>query len=252
MPNGREQYTPGHDESVLDFMATRRAATHAGFFLPYLVSGLSVLDIGCGPGAITVGLAGVANPGEVVGVDASAAQLDRARVLATAEGLETIRFEEASCYQVPLGNESVDRVFSHALFEHLAQPETALAEAERVLTPGGIIGLCSPDWGGFLVTPPSADLDVALASYVSLQQSNGGDPFVGRQLGVYLERAGFRDVRVTARYERYLNPLLIARYLARQLDDAGHRVHSQTMRGWASEPGAMFAQAWVSATARRR
>ena len=50
-------------------MARRLAVRDAEFLLPYLKPGLRLLDLGCGPGSITIGLAGIVAPGEVVGVD---------------------------------------------------------------------------------------------------------------------------------------------------------------------------------------
>jgi hypothetical protein len=44
-----------------------------------------------------------------------------------------------------------------------------------VLKPGGVIGVCSPDWGGFVLAPPSARLSEAIEAYTSLQTRNGGD-----------------------------------------------------------------------------
>lgn len=245
---GAERYTPGHSASSVDFMAARRAETHAAFFLPRLTPGQALLDLGCGPGTITAGLAAVVAPGPVLGVDQGAAQLAGARELATRTGLANVRFEEASCYDLPLADASVDRVFSHALFEHLAEPARALAEIRRVLRPGGVVGLRSPDWGGFLLSPP---LDATVTAYTGLQEANGGDPLAGRRLGPYLTESGFTEVRADARYERYPSPAGIADYLATQLAEAGEDTHAEALRTWAREPHAMFAQAWVSATAVR-
>ena len=50
-------YTPGHTANAVTFMAQRRAATHAAFFLPQLKAGMRLLDCGCGPGTITLDLA---------------------------------------------------------------------------------------------------------------------------------------------------------------------------------------------------
>jgi len=46
-----EIYTPGHSESVSDFMARRTLASHGEFFVPHLQPGLRLLDCGCGPGS---------------------------------------------------------------------------------------------------------------------------------------------------------------------------------------------------------
>ena len=51
------QYTHGHHDSVLRSHRWRTAENSAGYLLPYLTSGMSLLDIGCGPGTITVDLA---------------------------------------------------------------------------------------------------------------------------------------------------------------------------------------------------
>ncbi|MEV8378941.1 methyltransferase domain-containing protein [Kribbella sp. NPDC056861] len=235
-------YTPGHTDGAVSFMARRSLQTHGQFFLPHLSPGLDVLDLGCGPGTISRDLAAAVEPGWVVAVD----QADRLSVRA-----ENLTFTSASCYDLPLAGQSVDRVFSHALFEHLASPLDALAEAKRVLRPGGVIGLCSPDWGGFLLSPPSRAVDESLECYRDLMISNGGDPLAGRKLGTWLEQAGFREIHVAARYENYVGSATIAQYLADQLDEAGSRHHATSLREWAAGGTTLFAQCWVSATGRR-
>ena len=52
-----------------------------------------LLDVGCGPGSITLDLAGLVAPGQVVGIDIQRAQIDQARALASARGVTTVRFE---------------------------------------------------------------------------------------------------------------------------------------------------------------
>lgn len=218
-------------------MADRRLETHGQFFLPQLLPGSRVLDLGCGPGTITLGIGAAVSPGSVVGVDAGA----------EASTVGNVEFVRADAYELPFDDGSFDRVFSHALFEHLAEPVRALTEASRVLRSGGVIGVCCPAWDGFLLAPPAEPVDAAIAAYQKLQAGNGGDPLVGRKLGALLADAGFVDVRLDARYERYVDALRIADYLAEQLPDE----HAQALRTWSREPAAMFAQAWVCATARK-
>jgi 2-polyprenyl-3-methyl-5-hydroxy-6-metoxy-1,4-benzoquinol methylase len=49
-------------------LALRTAASEGAFFLPFLRPGMRVLDVGCGPGSITLGLAEKIAPGEIVGI----------------------------------------------------------------------------------------------------------------------------------------------------------------------------------------
>ncbi|MFL6566393.1 MAG: methyltransferase domain-containing protein [Burkholderiales bacterium] len=246
-----ETYTPGHSENVSHFMARRTLATHGAFFVPHLRPGLSLLDCGCGPASITLGIAARLDPGEVVGIDFAPDQIAHARQAAAREGRRNIEFETANVYSLPFESGRFERVFSHALLEHLADPQRALREFYRVLAPGGVIGVCSPDWGGFLLSPPSPPLTRALDAYMALQSGNGGDVRAGRNQGLHLAAAGFEAIELSARYECYDSRQLIAEYLARRLDEAGDGASASALRDWsANEPG-MFAQAWVSAVARR-
>ncbi len=151
-----ESYTPGHSQNATDFMAKRSLQSHGEFFRPYLTPGVSVLDCGCGPGAITLGIAECIAPGAVMGVDFAASQVERAIATATSAGIKNIAFQTADCYSLPFDDNSFDRVFSHALMEHLSDQALACRELSRVLNPGGVTGACSPDWGGFMLSPPSS------------------------------------------------------------------------------------------------
>ena len=168
-----EMYTPGHSRNATDFMAARSFASHGGFFAPHLEPGLSVLDCGCGPGSITLGIGDRVAPGQVVGVDDGITQIEVATARGT--GVPNVSFRVANCYSLPFEDNTFDRVFSHALLEHLAEPARAVREMWRVLKPGGVVGVCSPDWGGFILSPPSATLTEAVAAYTALQSRNGGD-----------------------------------------------------------------------------
>src|SRR5262249_37794117 len=156
--------------------------------------------------------------GRVVGVDFGASQIERARSSAAAARAENATFQTADCYSLPFPDRAFDRAFSHALFEHLADPLCAARELCRVLKPGGVAGVCSPDWGGFVLAAPSAALSDAIQAYMSLQTRNGGDVLAGRKLGTYLEQSGFTGIQMAARYECYASLPMIGEYLALQLE----------------------------------
>lgn len=244
-----ETYLPGHSPNATDFMAKRSLESHGEFFLPYLTPGDSVLDCGCGPGSITLGIAARVSPGKVVGFDFVESQIERATSRVQQGGVTNVSFQTADCYRLPCADYSFDRVFCHALMEHLTDPVRALREFHRVLKPGGVVGVCSPDWNGLLVAPPSQELTTALDAYADLQDRRGGDLRVGHTLGEKLATAGFVNVQMSARYECYPSLQFIGEYLAFQLEREGHSDSGRLIREWSQNSDGLFAQAWVSALA---
>ncbi len=132
-------YSPGYSDAVVAFMRRRTAATHAAFFTPLLLAGMKVLDCGCGPGSITLDLARLVNPGQVIGVDQQSQQYGPA-IQKAAEDALPVSFGEADVYKLPFEGETFDAVFAHGLFSHLKEPERALFEIGRVLKRGGLVG----------------------------------------------------------------------------------------------------------------
>lgn len=241
-----EIYTNGHGEDALNFMRRRTLASHGSFIQPLLQPGQRILDLGCGPGTMTVGLARQVVPkGSVVGVDRSEEQFVGARALA--EGLP-VTFRAMDAYRLEFPDGSFDGIFSHALFEHLARPGEVLMEAYRVLKEGGFIGLRSPDWGGMIICPDDEKTRAALAARTELQTRNGGNVHAGRHLRGWLQQAGFASVEVSATYEIYPDNTPIVYHIASQLERDGQHAHADAWRAWGENPQAMFAQAWFEAT----
>jgi len=193
-------YSLGYSDALLGFMSQRTADTHAAFFTTHLQPGWRVLDAGCGPGTITLGLARAVRPGQVTGVDLEDSQCAGAREEAEREGLN-VDFRKASIYDLPFENESFDAVFSHAVFTHLTDPAAALIELRRVLKPGGLIGLRAGDLGGFLIDAWSDEPEQAMKAYVEREMSSGKEPNIGRKLGRLLQQAGFHVQQHSASYE---------------------------------------------------
>jgi SAM-dependent methyltransferase len=167
------------------------------FFLPHLERGLRVLDCGCGPGSITLGLAECVAPGDAVGIDTDEAALDAARQLAEASKVSNLRYERADVYALPFSDAVFDRVFVSSLLEHLSNPRRALDEMLRVLKPGGIAGIGATAGSGF-VHPETPEIDHLLAVSERVLRLWGGNPTIGRDLRGLLLEAGFEDVEFTA------------------------------------------------------
>src|SRR5438046_10389256 len=85
MPSA-EVCTQHGNPAFLAEMAKCTAGEEAAFFLPYLLTGMRVVDVGCGPGSITVGLAGVVALAPFVVIDVDAAQVEKAGDMAGEEG----------------------------------------------------------------------------------------------------------------------------------------------------------------------
>jgi ubiquinone/menaquinone biosynthesis C-methylase UbiE len=169
----------------------RTVETSAAFLVPHLRVGMRLLDCGCGPGSITVGLAARVAPGEAIGVAPQPAQLDRARALASDQGTSNLRFELGSVYDLPFPDASVDVVFAHALVMHLAEPMRALKEMRRVLKPGGVVGIADDDMQTMLWEPRTPLLSEAQRIFRLAVEHGGGDVYRARNYRRLLLESGF-------------------------------------------------------------
>jgi len=246
-----ERYTLGYDAAALAFVSRRTLESHGSFFIERLKDGMQVLDVGCGPGSMTLGLAARIGSGHVTGVDLGESQVQLARQVAAQHGVANATFRSGNAYELPFPDAQFDAVFSHALIEHLAEPVRAMREFLRVLKPGGVMGVATPDWSGFLYGPLTTELSAAVKAYEALQVSNGGDVNVGHKLSQYAVEAGFEKVSQRARFENFEPLTIITDLLAAKLDLAGQPAHAAVLRDFARTPHGMFAEAWVACTAVR-
>jgi ubiquinone/menaquinone biosynthesis C-methylase UbiE len=196
-----ETYTHSYGNQAVRVLSQRTAEVEAGFLVPHLRPGMHLLDFGCGPGTITVGLAAAVAPGTVVGIDIEPSMIERASGLAVERGVTNVRFELANVYALPFPDNSFDAAFSRSVLEHLARPVDALQEVRRVLKPGGVIGVRDGDWGGQVIAPPSPLVEAALALYMRVWERNGGNPRRGREDKALLRQAGFSRIEASAGVE---------------------------------------------------
>ncbi|HSR21945.1 MAG TPA: methyltransferase domain-containing protein, partial [Candidatus Eisenbacteria bacterium] len=158
MPRRETIYTHGHHDSVLRSHRWRTAENSAGYLLPHLAPGTSLLDIGCGPGTITVDLAARVEPGTVVGVDADAGVIAQAAAEARRAGVH-VEFRVADAYQLDVDDGTFDVVHAHQVLQHLRDPVTALVEMGRVCRPGGIVAARDSDYAAMTWSPAEPALD---------------------------------------------------------------------------------------------
>jgi SAM-dependent methyltransferase len=191
-------YTHGHHESVLRSHRWRTAENSASYVLPHLAPGLSLLDVGCGPGTVTVDLAARVAPGRVTGVEISEQALRQATAHARTSGQENVDFVLGDVQSLDLPADAFDVVHAHQVLQHLADPVGALAEMRRVCRPGGIVAARDGDYAAFTWFPRVPALDEWLALYRKVAVANGGEPDAGRRLLSWARAAGFTAVTATA------------------------------------------------------
>ncbi|GAC1602127.1 MAG: methyltransferase domain-containing protein [Acidimicrobiales bacterium] len=194
----RDTYTHGHQESVLRSHRWRTAQNSAAYLLGHLRPGQRLLDVGCGPGTITIDLAAKVAPGPTVGLDASEAVVAEAQIAAQSAGASTVTFRAGDVYALDFDDGSFDVVHAHQVLQHLSDPVAGLREMRRVLAPGGVLAVRDSDYGAFTWTPPSALLDRWLEIYHLVTARNGAEADAGRFLEAWIKTAGFSDVRPTS------------------------------------------------------
>ncbi|KGM01668.1 class I SAM-dependent methyltransferase, partial [Cellulomonas cellasea] len=100
-----------------------------------------VLDLGCGAGRTTRDAARAAVRGHALGVDVSAAAIERARALAQAEGLTHVTFEQGDAQVHPLPEDGFDLAISRFGTMFFDDPVAAFAHVRRALAPGGRLAI---------------------------------------------------------------------------------------------------------------
>lgn len=170
--------------------ARRTAERWAAHLLPHLAPGMALIDIGCGPGSITLGLAAGVAPGAAVGLDENPHVLEAARRLALDHSASNLTFRRGDACELPFEDESFDAVYMNAILQHLPDAAAAVDEAVRVLRPGGVIALSDTDYAGSLIFPETTVLARSIELVRELRSSGGADQFVGRKLRALLTAAG--------------------------------------------------------------
>jgi ubiquinone/menaquinone biosynthesis C-methylase UbiE len=172
--------------------AARTADRQAAFVLPYLRPGMNLLDIGCGPGTITLGLAQAVAPGHVTGIDHDSAHIEAARALAAERGVTNVTFQIGNALLLPFEDGTFDAAFENNLFTHLSHNAVRAAmEVYRVLKPRGFFAARDVDvdavvWGNLI--DPIKQLDKL---FIAWHQSRGSDITLGKRLPAILREAGF-------------------------------------------------------------
>lgn len=187
-------YTTDHAPSVLRTHSWRSAANSAGYLIPHIQPHMTILDIGCGPGSITVDFARLVPHGHVKGVECVPDPLDQARALASSQGVANISFEIGDIHRLPFPDNSYDVAHAHQVLQHIADPVQALREMRRVVKPGGFVACresASMTW-----YPDSEGLEAWDELSTRMRRAKGGNSSPGRYIHVWAESAGFARTKI--------------------------------------------------------
>ncbi len=196
-------YTMGYSDEFQKMLERRNARNSAAHLLPHLETGLRVLDLGCGPGTISVGLAEAVKPAELHGIDMEESQVEMARAAAAAGGHSNAFFQTGKVTDLPFEDETFDVVHSHALLMHVPDIGTVLNEAKRVLKPGGLLSGRDLIGSSCFAEPELGGLGDVWTTFLNLLEANGAHPQMGKELKRRFLEAGFSDIQASASFEYY-------------------------------------------------
>jgi SAM-dependent methyltransferase len=252
-------YTHGHHESVLRSHRWRTAENSAGYLLPRLRPGMRLLDVGCGPGTITMDLADLVGPtGQVTALERSDEALDLARGEASRRGTTNVEFAVGNVQALDLEDASFDVVHAHQVLQHVDDPVAALRQMKRVCRPGGVVAARESDYSAFTWYPEVRALDDWLAVYTAVARSNSAEPDAGRRVLAWAHAAGLADASAGSSTWCYSTPeerswwgglwaeRMVSSDLARQAIERGIASDSELAaiadgwRQWAAEDDGWF------------
>ncbi len=155
-----------------------RCFTDAG-----LAAGMTVLDVGCGPGDVSLTAAGLVGPtGRVIGVDADPAMIATARERTTAQGLSNVTFLTSPLESLVLDT-MVDAIVGRKILIWLPRPDIVLRHLAASLRPGGVVAFIEHDFGADpLDAPPVPLLTTSRRWAREYFRQSGLDPSTGRNL----------------------------------------------------------------------
>lgn len=151
--------------------------------------GERILDIGCGSGAFCRELAPrIAPGGSVVGIDHAPAAVDVALRLSALEDRSVLTFAEADGHDLPFADASFDAAVCISVLGFCENPERVLAEARRVLRPGGRFLAVNSDEDTRVYNGHDRELGRRMARVIA---DRALDPWLGRRLAPMLTAVGF-------------------------------------------------------------
>ncbi|KAI5949111.1 hypothetical protein KGF57_004941 [Candida theae] len=200
MSSEQAYYNKGYKKSISDTHAIRTVDNSVKFITSVLQPDFHVLDVGSGPGSITIDLAKnyLTSGGSVIGVEPTKEIIETANNLkkATEPQLDNVKFQEGSIYNLPFKDNTFDLVYAHQVIVHLQDPIKALKELARVTKPGRFVAVKDGDLESFIMDPPKYEKlkDFHLKSALNRGST---DVRAGRKLFRRAVEAGYDPSNIT-------------------------------------------------------
>jgi len=181
---GKDPTFVAYREAYLELIDLPRAAT--------------VLDLGCGTGVVARAIAARDGfTGTVTGIDLSDDFIAAAETFAADDGVsDRVQFAVGDAHQLDFRAASFDTVVAHTLVSHVRDPLAVLAEAARVVRPGGYLAVFDGDYAS--LTFGCSDPRLGEAVEPALQATIMSSPRVMREIPRLLPKAGLRLIATQA------------------------------------------------------
>jgi ubiquinone/menaquinone biosynthesis C-methylase UbiE len=230
----------GYQERIAAMDLTR---SHKRVMLDALALGAGhcAVDLGCGPGTDLAAFATAVTPsGSVLGIDNDPAMVERARTRSA--DLASVEVRQADVHDLPLADASLDRAWTDRVLQHVQDPQQVLAEARRVLRPGGRLVIAEPDWESLVFDHPDAETSRAYTRH--LVERIVRNAILGRQSARLATQAGFEvstvvPVTHALRHAQEADQILGLQRNAQRAAEAGYfttQAAQQWLDGLAREP----------------
>ncbi|KAI0448761.1 methyltransferase type 11 [Xylaria acuta] len=203
-----------YNRAMIASYSRRTAAENSAYILPLLKADMRILDVGCGPGTITLSLTAHVPEGSVTGLDASSNAIESAHGLCRQRGVSNASFLVGDVLKLPFDDDSFDVVHAHQVLGHLPGgdggpgPVRGLKEMRRVCKPGGFVCAREVEWSSIVVYPRTGEINECLALMARLA-NNAGKVMEGGRGREFARRAGFdvEGISASAAAVTYTNAL---------------------------------------------
>lgn len=191
------KYLHDHGSVVLRSHGARTVANAVPFLKPYLKPGMKILDVGCGPGSITLDVASNYAPGShVTGIDQGQGAVEAATASAKEQGITNVEFAVGNVHHLQFPDDTFDLVYAHQVIQYVPEIPRAMKELLRVTKPGGHIAIKEADFSAFVFYPEEPAIERFKHVFVDTMAAAGGEARAAARMKHWALEAGYDASRI--------------------------------------------------------